>query len=113
MDASKNNSAAAFGSEVRSELPQDAIVFTSENKDTFTLWYYHYGLGLRPDIVVINSGMLSYDWYRSQIQKIYPDLKLSDQGDCFPCILEELMEGNYRPICTTHLDSSDPFSCKP
>jgi hypothetical protein len=45
--------------------------------ETFALWYYQYGLGIRPDVKIISKGLLQYPWYREQLKMIYPDFLLS------------------------------------
>jgi hypothetical protein len=94
-------------------LPKDAVVITRENKDTFTLWYYHFVLDQRPDIAVINSGSLIYDWYRERMSVIYPGLVLADHEGCYPCMLNDLTTKNTRPICETWVESTDPLICLP
>lgn len=113
VDASKDMTAVRFGDDILSRLPKDAVVITRENKDTFTLWYYHFVLGKRPDIAVINSGSLIYDWYRERMSVIYPSLVLVNHNGCYPCMLHDLTSKNARPICETLLDSSDPLICVP
>jgi hypothetical protein len=51
---------------------KDAIIFPGTDGETFALWYYQYGLGIRPDVKIISKGLLQYPWYREQLKKIYP-----------------------------------------
>ncbi len=55
-----------------------AIIFPETDGETFALWYYQYGLGVRPDVKIISNGLLQYPWYRNQLIKIYPDYILDD-----------------------------------
>jgi hypothetical protein len=112
VDASQDREAVDFGESVLSDAPRDAILVTRENEDTFTLWYYVYALGQRPDIAVINSGSLVYDWYRERMQTVYPDLVLVDPHNCYECMLADLSALNERPICETFWKGPDFVVCE-
>ena len=113
VDASQDRRAIEFGSQIMAEAPQNAILVAREDEDTFTLWYYHYALGERPDLAVINSGSLVYPWYRERMQEIYPDIHLKDHHNCYECMLEDLKTLNDRPVCETYWDDSLPLVCEP
>jgi hypothetical protein len=55
-------------------VPQNAIFLTTNDIDTFTVWYYHFGLKWRPDIRVVSAGLLKYPWYRQSLAYHYKDL---------------------------------------
>jgi len=113
VDASQDLRAVDFGTDVLSDLPQDAIVVTRENEDTFILWYYHFALGQRPDIAVFNSGSLIYEWYRDRMAEIYPGVILKDHQNCYECMLADLTALNSRPICETFWNAPHPLACTP
>jgi hypothetical protein len=54
-------------------LPQDAIVFVQQDRDTFALWYYNYVEGWRPDLTIVNMSMLKYSWYRDAVAALNPE----------------------------------------
>lgn len=112
VDASQDQRAVEFGEAVLSGTPQEAILVTRENEDTFTMWYYVYALGRRPDIAVINSGSLVYAWYRERMQEIYPDLVLKDPHNCYECMLADLSGSNDRPVCETTWNGPDFVVCE-
>jgi lipoprotein signal peptidase len=78
VDASHDLRAEAFGSQVLSEAPSGAILFAEGDRTVFTLWYFHYGLRLRPDVIVLANSLLPFDWYRENLRYIYPNLILPD-----------------------------------
>ncbi len=73
MDISHEYGALLFGQRTFNTLPHDAIVVTERDEYTFSLWYYQ-SLGQRLDVVVIDSRLLSYEWYRAHLIHHYPDL---------------------------------------
>jgi hypothetical protein len=76
VDASRDGRAEAFGGEVLASLPQDALVFAKGDQAIFALWYYHFALGERQDLVVIASDLLHFDWYQETLEAEYPSLVL-------------------------------------
>jgi hypothetical protein len=58
--------------------PEGYILFPETDGETFALWYYQYGLGLRPDVKIISPGLLHYQWYQDSIHRLYPDYQIPD-----------------------------------
>ncbi len=104
IDASKDNFAEVFGSSVMTAAPQNAILFTQRDEDSFTLWYFHYALNARPDLVVIVEPLLDFDWYRETIRSVYPDFYLPNLVDYNRA--EMIGTLNRRPTCQIDLDSA-------
>ena len=107
VDASDDYVAEAFVETVFAAAPEDAILLSQEDRDTFALWYYHYALGERPDLAVIVQPHLSYAWYRETLENVYPDLVLPGGGALTP---ESFKELNRRPVCRVELEEGD-FLC--
>ena len=86
-----------------SNVPMDSIVITSADMDTFSLWYYQYGLGYREDISIIARGLMQYDWYHQNLPYTYPNLRLPDNGEgALERMIGQLNPG--RSVCTTQID---------
>ena len=49
------------------QLPADAILFTSADADTFGVWYFQRALEARRDVLVIDTRLLRWLWYRQQL----------------------------------------------
>jgi len=77
IDPREDNAARLYAEQCLNILPQDAILLTEEDPDTFPIWYYHFGLGQRADIRVIVTlalqGFLSHyslvELFRFQLQE--------------------------------------------
>jgi lipoprotein signal peptidase len=80
VDASHDQRAEMFGNRVMTTAPARAILFAEGDRTLFTLWYFHYALRERPDLLVISNDMLPFDWYRENLRHVYPDLVLTESG---------------------------------
>jgi hypothetical protein len=78
VDASHDRRAETFGREVLSAAPQDAIVFARGDEAVFSLWYFHFALGERPDLIVLAEDLLHFDWYQENLRATYPSLVLPE-----------------------------------
>lgn len=53
------------------------ILYPKSDGETFALWYYQYALGMRREIVIVSRGLLTYEWYREQLERNYPQFDLN------------------------------------
>jgi hypothetical protein len=72
---SKDFIARDFAINVLNSIPQNGILITYGDNDTFPLWYMQLTENYRTDVVVINEVLSYMDWYREQVLRNYPDLK--------------------------------------
>ncbi len=45
----------------------DALIVSSGDEHTFALWYARFGLGVRPDVTIVERTLWSFDWYRHHL----------------------------------------------
>lgn len=76
VDASQDLRAERFGRQIMSEVPQDALLFARGDRAVFTLWYFHFALKQRPDVIVIAEELLHFDWYLETLGSAYPALTI-------------------------------------
>ncbi len=72
----QNGDLANYAEQSLSNSPINAILTPNTDGETFALWYYQHGLGLRKDVVIISKGLLKYDWYRDQLEQQYPNVSI-------------------------------------
>jgi hypothetical protein len=74
VDASEDQLAEMFRKQVVAEVPKDALVFLKGDRAVFTVWYFHFALGQRPDLAVVAEELLHFDWYLETLRHTYPAL---------------------------------------
>jgi hypothetical protein len=81
-----------FAMNILSSIPQNGILITYGDNDTFPLWYMQMAENYRRDIVVINESLSYSEWYREQVLKNYPNLKLVESNGNF---IHRIIENNW------------------
>jgi hypothetical protein len=108
VDASHDLRAETFGMEVLTAAPMNSIVFARGDQAVFSLWYFHYALRERPDIAVIASDFLHYEWYQETIRTVYPLLVLPGP---FPWPATVAAANPERPVCYVQYVKEAEISC--
>jgi hypothetical protein len=67
MDVSGDRSALDWARSVLAEAPQDALMVTATDRQTFALWYAREVLGERPDVVVVDRDLWGWEPYREHV----------------------------------------------
>ena len=62
-------------------LPQDSILLLMDDTVLFNSQYLYYIEKKRPDIIFIHTDILNSKDYQEQIKKLYPEIKISQNGD--------------------------------
>jgi hypothetical protein len=108
VDASRDAVAEAFGREVLSTAPENAILFAQGDGAIFALWYFHFALHERPDLVVIARDLVPFDWYQQALRSTYPSLSI--QG---PIVYPETIIRNNpnRPVCDVGYTDQAEINC--
>jgi len=96
VDASQDFRAERFGEEVLAKSPANSIIFAKGDRAVFTMWYFHYALGKRPDLVVVATDLLHFDWYQETLHANYSNLKLPGP---FPFVETVTAANPERPVC--------------
>lgn len=111
VDASHDDRAVAFGRSIFDMAPPAALLISNEDAGTFTLWYFQYVLGQRPDIIVANASLLRFDWYRETLRRTYPGLIVPDQPTTAFWYIDLGVANPARPTCMTHIDAERQLVC--
>jgi hypothetical protein len=108
VDASQDLRAQHFGMEVLARAPENAIVFAKGDKAIFSMWYFHYVLGNRPDLAVVVTDLLPFDWYQETLHTNYPSLELPGP---FPFAATLAAFNPERPVCHIEYTNEAKIDC--
>jgi len=70
--------ASKFWQIIFSQAPPGAVLLTYQDNHTFTLWHAQHVLKQRPDVAIVDTGLLAYAWYRQGLKRTYPWLRAQD-----------------------------------
>ncbi|MEW5989442.1 MAG: hypothetical protein AB1791_22675, partial [Chloroflexota bacterium] len=82
------------------EAPPAAMILTPGDSTIFALWYFQQVEGQRPDLILVDSNLFAFDWYRQRLGRRYPTLHGLEKDD-----LDGFEEGNLpsHPLCRVSL----------
>lgn len=89
QDLSRDDDAIVYAETSLQTVAANAIIVTDSDARTFALWYGHYALGLRPDVAIINSHLLTYPWYQQTLRQTYSRLIISEQTDQLAAFVQD------------------------
>ena len=55
-------------------MPQGAVLLVPGDETLFTLWALQQGEGQRPDLILVDTNLFAFDWYRQRLARLYPQL---------------------------------------
>lgn len=110
VDASNDVRAESFGREVLSVVPENAILFAEGDRSVFALWYFHFALGERPDLVILAADLLHFDWYQENLRATYPALVVPGP---FPWPQTIAQANASRPVCYVDYADHTTVNCSP
>jgi len=106
MDVHRDTIARDFGVEVLATAPGQAVLLTTQDAHTFTLWYFQHVLGQRLDLAVVDTSLWGYDWYRTDLLRAYPWLAVPGSDTSNPD-----WAGSLRPVCEVVGKENDWLRC--
>lgn len=81
LNLNQDRSAEVWAKAQLDAAPARAILITNQDTATFALWYVQYVQNYRPEIAIIESRLLDTPWYRNNLARLYPELKLPAAGN--------------------------------
>jgi len=109
VDASKDLRAEMFGNQIIYDVPKDALVFVKGDQAIFSLWYFHFALHHRPDLIVVAEELLHFDWYQETLRDTYPFLNIPVP---FPWSQNIADANPSHPVCYVEYAEQAEIDCK-
>lgn len=111
IDPRQNELPADFAENYLHSAPQNAILIAQRDEDIFPLWYYHFGLGWRPDVHVLALPLTQFVWYQQTFKTTYPELLVPLLGESPTAEWGRMIVGlnPTLPVCNSQPDASAPF----
>jgi len=78
VDTHFKTAPADFAETILPQIPPNAILASSSDQDSFPLWYYHFGLGWRPDISLFTLPLTQFRWYQETLIHTYPGIEFPE-----------------------------------
>ena len=69
VDISGDRQALEYAVRTLTAAQPSAVLTTARDEETFALWYAQLVLGVRPDVVVIDTRLLRHSWYRDSLER--------------------------------------------
>lgn len=91
--------AMLFGEKIMQAAPSNAVLLTDDDRATFTLWYFRYVLGQRADTIIMDKGLLAFDWYQAQLGVTPAEAAL---------IVNRNEVSSLRPVCQVIVGDQSP-----
>jgi hypothetical protein len=102
QDLSREHQVRPLAETLLREAPPNALLLTPGDRTIFTLWYFHHVEGQRPDLRLVDANLFAFDWYRSRLSDLYPDVVIP-VGDDLIALQHNNISG--RPFCEVGLAS--------
>ncbi len=92
-DRSKKTLARDLAKDYLESCPQNAILFSFGDNDTYPLWYAQEVEGIRPDVRVMVNSLLGTDWYMNQLR-----YKINKSAPFDVILSPEQIQGSKRDV---------------
>jgi hypothetical protein len=91
--------------EVLHHIPENAMLITTGDRATFSLWYLKHVEGYRPDLIIVDANLFAFDWYRQRLARTYTGLERLEKDDL---VAFQTANSEEHPWCTFEISSGSP-----
>ena len=110
-DLSRNRIAHNYGTSVISYLDSNSVLFADNVNLNFILRELQYAEGIRPDVTVIDRGLLGFDWYtRQKRRQLAPLFAGVPQGAAGEALFRALLKNSLKAGRNTFMEFTESDS---
>lgn len=103
-----DRAAEDFVDHVLAATAPNALVVTAGDQATFSLWYARYGLGQRPDLILVSRDLWGLASYRATVGHTHPELAGAQPPAAWPALVQQV--ARQRPV---YLADAQPRAAAP
>jgi hypothetical protein len=100
LDASHDRRVRPIAESILMSAPDQAILLTPGDRSIFSLWYFHHVEKQRPDVIMVDSNLFAFSWYRQRLWQQYPELREVEMDDL---VAFQQLNEERRPVCRANL----------
>lgn len=100
QDLSRSEMVRPLAEQLLTQAPPNALLLSSDEATTFTLWYFHHAEDQRPDLIVADMNLFAFEWYRDRLRSQHPDLVVPEADDLAAFQAEN---ERSRPLCQVQI----------
>jgi len=89
-------------------MPQGAVLLAPGDETLFILWALQQGEGQRPDLILVDTNLFAFDWYRQRLGWLYPQLTALQEDDVTRFHRENQ---HHLPVCETTIHQPQTIQC--
>jgi hypothetical protein len=89
-------------------IPQGAVLLAPGDETLFILWALQQGEGQRPDLILVDTNLFAFDWYRQRLARLYPQLTALQEDDVARFHQENQ---GHLPVCTATIHQPQTIMC--
>lgn len=89
-------------------IPQGAVLLVPGDETLFTLWALQQGEGQRPDLILVDTNLFAFDWYRQRLARLYPQLTALQEDDVAGFHQENQ---RHQPVCEATIHQPQTLIC--
>jgi len=103
LDLSEEPSLQPRAEKVLDSAPDQAVLIMPGDETIFALWYMQHVEQMRPDLILVDSNLFAFDWYRARLGRHHETLLGLAEDD-----LEKFRTLNQQERAFCHVSLSEP-----
>jgi hypothetical protein len=104
LNASDDHQVRPIAESILMSAPDQAILLTPGDRSIFSFWYFHHVEKQRRDVILVDSNLFAFSWYRQRLGQRYPELRGVEMDNL---VAFQQLNEERRPFCRVNLVEND------